>query len=524
MSSESGTYADLPNNTDKSWWKDPGLRKNVFHIAGLCVCPFYLGYDSALLTGLQALPYWKDYFGHPTGTTLGLITASISFPTVITSFFASWVAEKYGRRWAVWIGTALIIVGGIVNGLANSLAMLIIARVIIGAGGGMTKVVAVALLHEIAHPRLRPLAASIFYSLYYSGSILAAWLTFGTLYIKSDWSWRFPALVQVLGPVIVLSMTITMPESPRWLVKSDQAAKALDILANYHANGDSLDPLVQYEYREIVDAIEQENLSNRVSYLDFFRNEPNRRRLAVLVAISLGQNWIGNGIISYYLSPILNTVGITDPTQIVGINGGLQIFNLVMALGASMCIERIGRRPLWLASTFGIMCSNACIMGLSAGFAINKTQALGVAVIPFLYIFYGFYDIAWTPLPYSYSSEILPFSMRTKGMAIFVATQNIGAAFNQFVNPIALQAIAWKYYGVYLIVEAAYLVFMWFYFPETKQKTIEEVSVIFDKYGKGGKAKDLQVNAMDQARAAGKDTAEHVEFSTGEGKKSTEQK
>lgn len=69
-------------------------------------------------------------------------------------------------------------------------------------------------------------------------------------------------------------------------------------------------------------------------------------------------------------------------------------------------------------------------------------------------------------------------------MAVFVAVQNVAAAFNQFVNPIALKAIAWKYYGVYLVIEVGYLIFMYFFFPETRRKTIEEVSVIFDNYGK----------------------------------------
>jgi hypothetical protein len=58
--------------------------------------------------------------------------------------------------------------------------------------------------------------------------------------------------------------------------------------------------------------------------------------------------------------------------------------------------------------------------------------------------YYGFYDIAWTPLPVPYTAEILPFELRTKGLAIFTSVGTMANAFNQFVNPIALQAIAWK--------------------------------------------------------------------------------
>lgn len=169
---------------------------------------------------------------------------------------------------------------------------------------------------------------------------------------------------------------------------SDHAHR-LSLLNRLVSNGDLNDPLVRYEHQEIVAAIQAEENNKIVSYADFFRTSANRHRLAVLVGISLGQNWIGNGIISYYLSPILKTVGITDATQVVGINGGLQIWNLIMALGGAFSVERVGRRPLWLISTAGMMVSNAIIMGLSAGFTETNNHSVGVAVIPFLYIFYG---------------------------------------------------------------------------------------------------------------------------------------
>lgn len=58
--------------------------------------------------------------------------------------------------------------------------------------------------------------------------------------------------------------------------------------------------------------------------------------------------------------------------------------------------------------------------------------------------YYGFYDIAWTPLPVSYTAEILPFGLRTKGLAIFTSVGTMANSFNQFVNPVALQALTWK--------------------------------------------------------------------------------
>ena len=80
-----------------------------------------------------------------------------------------------------------------------------------------------------------------------------------------------------------------------------------------------------------------------------------------------------------------------------------------------------------------------------------------------------------------------------------MSSQNIGQAFNQFVNPIALANIGYKYYGVYLVIQVAYLTAMYFYFPETRHRTIEEVSMILDeRYGlvTQSEAKQLRANAL----------------------------
>jgi MFS family permease len=129
------------------------------------------------------------------------------------------------------------IIGAFVNAFSTSVGMYVGSRIILGFGGGMTKVVAPPLLQETAHPRLRPILASMYYALYYAGSILAAWLTFGTLHMSStEWSWRLPSLFQVVGPILVLALTAWMPESPRFMVKQGKVDQALEVLAKYHAS------------------------------------------------------------------------------------------------------------------------------------------------------------------------------------------------------------------------------------------------------------------------------------------------
>lgn len=65
------------------------------------------------------------------------------------------------------------------------------------------------------------------------------------------------------------------------------------------------------------------------------------------------------------------------------------------------------------------------VTGLSAGFANTQQSSIGIAVVPFLFLFFGCYCAAWTIMCFSYTTEILPYNMRTKGLAIFVCVQNL---------------------------------------------------------------------------------------------------
>jgi len=486
---EKQTFSQLKNNTNPSWWKDPGLRVNVLHCIGLYFCVFYLGYDASLLNGLQAMPQWKDYFNSPSSSFLGLISASLFLPAIVTPYISSAINSRWGRKASLAVGSVILIVGAFVNAFAKNIGTFIVGRCFIGAAGPFGKITAIALLQEIAHPRLRPILASSFYCNYYLGSTAAAWFCFGSLHWgDTNWAWRAPCLFQICAPLAVLVLLFFIPESPRWLAHHDHADKAIDILARYHANGDRDDELVKYEYQEICHAIKLEEENHKTSFLDFFKTPGNRRRLLVLLTMATGTNWIGNGIITYYLAPVLKLVGITDPAQVSGINGGLAVWNLLLAYAGSMNAERAGRRVLWLTSTIGMLFSYIVMTGLSGSFAHHSSHAVGIAVVPVMFIYYGFYDIGWTPLPFSYGAEILPYHMRLKGLSIMLSVQSVAQAFNQWVNPLALDTIAWKYYIIYIVLIIMYLVLIILYFPETKRLTIEEVSVIFDT-GRMGSAK-----------------------------------
>ncbi|KAL1891936.1 hypothetical protein Sste5346_007280 [Sporothrix stenoceras] len=473
-------YTTIPNNTKSSWWRDPCLRWNMMHCIGLCGTLFFNGYDGSLMNSLQSINAWQEYFHHPNSNILGLMNSSGFLPGLIVCWIADIFAHYYGKRLTVWIGSGFAIVGALIIGLAQNTGMFIGGRAVMGIGVQGTLVVAPALLQEIAHPRYRSRLSGMYMSIYYFAAIISSSVCRGTHTLAGDKSWRIPALLQVVGPILTIMLTATCPESPRWLEKRGKSAEAKAILAKYHANGDENDELVVFEYRQIQEALLGEELNAQTKYTDYFKGAGNRHRLLIIVVVSLGTNWVGNGIVSYYLSPILNTLGITDSNQQLDINVGLQTWNLLCSTAAALAIDRAGRRLLWLTSTAGMLVCFSVVMALSAVYAQHGQHAVGTAVIPFLFLFFGFYDMAWTPLSYSYPVEILTFSMRTKGQAIFVFLQTLGMAVNTWVNPIAFNAITWKYYGVYLALISLVLVIIYFQFPETRNLTIEEIAVIFD--------------------------------------------
>ena len=157
------------------------------------------------------------------------------------------------------------------------------------------------------------------------------------------------------------------------------------------------------------------------------------------------------------------------------------IYNLGISWILTLMVRYFKRRTLFLASSMGMMiCYVVCTI-LSARFAYTNftdTQ-LANAVLVFIFLFYFAYNAGANILPFLYLSEVLPYSHRAKGFNIFQAFNNIFLIYNGFVNPVAMDAIQWKYYIVYCCILVIEVVIIYFFYVETFGYTLEEVAVVF---------------------------------------------
>ncbi|GBE89812.1 Lactose permease [Sparassis crispa] len=439
------------------------------------------GFDGSLMNSFQSLGQWETYFNHPSGGGLGLLNAIQNIGSLAGYPFAPYLSDGLGRRPTIWIGAVIMLVGVAVQSSAYNLGMFIGARFCVGFGLTFAANASPMLVTEISYPPYRAPLTSVYNSLWHSGNVIASWTTFGTSGIRTTWSWRIPSLMQGLPSVLQVILIFFAPESPRWLISKGKDSEGLRTLAYYHADGDEQDPLVQYEYQEIKAAINiDRQASKNIGWKSLVATRGNRKRIIIIIAIAWFSQWSGNGLVSYYLNKVFDTIGITSQVIQLLITGILAVWNLVLAVGISFFVDRLGRRFLFLASAGGCLVFFIMQTVCSAQYAMHKTAAFGHAYIAFIFLYSFAYDLAFSPLIVTYSVEILPYSLRAKGFNVFNIVISLALIFNQYVNPIALEKLAWKYYLVYCCWIAFEVVFLYFTVVETKNRTLEETAALFD--------------------------------------------
>ncbi|KAL2104926.1 hypothetical protein VUR80DRAFT_9315 [Thermomyces stellatus] len=302
-----------------------------------------------------------------------------------------------------------------------------------------------------------------------------------------------------------------MPESPRFLIAKDRQEEALKILAKYHANGNVDHPTVQFEFREIRDTIKLEQAAdNSTKYIDFLKTKGNRYRLAILFTLGVFSQWSGNGIVSNYSARLYTNAGMESENDRLILSAGKTILDIIISTGMALLVERINRRFTFLFSTGGMFLS-LLFWTLTCGL-YEQHQAAGANMgMIFLVWLHGvFYATCWSGLLVGYAVEILPYSLRAKGLMVLNISIQIALLINTYLNPIAFKAweadeenadtgyggTTWYLYLIYTVWVFGEVVFIYFMYVETRGPTLEELVKVID--GEDAQVADLDLGHVEK--------------------------
>ncbi|KAK5943513.1 hypothetical protein PMZ80_004521 [Knufia obscura] len=499
-----------------TWYK----HRSLIHLHSLVVVLLLSsatnGFDGSMMNGLQTLSYWQDSFNHPSAAKLGLLNAIFSVGQVVGLPLVPILADGIGRKWTILFGSALIFTGVVIQTVSINIGMFIGARFIIGLGICYTQSCSPMLITELSHPQYRARLTTIYNTLWYLGSIIASWTTYGTLRMQSEWSWKTPSILQAFPSVIQLFLIWLVPESPRYQIVKGRHDLARKTFERFHrpASGQEF---VDGEYQEVMETMELEKEFAKRGISDLWRTKGNRHRLLIAITAGFFSQTAGAGIVSYYIFLVLNQIGITDSDSQLVLNGCLTIFNMSIATGMAFTVDRFGRRPLFLAATIGGCLAMTGWTVASQQNEVHGTTAAGRAVIAMIFVFMFFYNLAWSGLLIGYVVEISPFYLRSRYLTCMLVSVAGGSFFSNYVNPVALERITWKYYLCYIIWLLIQSVVVWFFYIETKGHSLETIAVCFDGDeaavgGDGGtvKGKEL-INTLHHTQDA-KATSREIEI------------
>ena len=218
-----------------------------------------------------------------------------------------------------------------------------------------------------------------------------------------------------------LHTDLTSPESPRWLVHEGHHDTARVVVAQTNANGDQSDPVVLAVYKEIIDTLKWEKEEGHtMSPMQVLKNPVSRKRLLIGMSPGPFSCIAGNIIASYYLGAELDTAGITNSDDQLKANVVLNIWCLFCCLAGTHLVAKWGRKSTAILSEVLLVICLFVIGGLSKIYADNPDGAPSSVVygdVAVMFMFQGFYSIAWTPLLFLYPPEVMNYSIRANGLA-----------------------------------------------------------------------------------------------------------
>jgi len=382
------------------------------------------------------------------------------------------------------IGCFITIIASFVQAFApyHKVGVFIFGRVLIGIGQGIALTAGPVYIGEITPPEIRGTVMA-FWQLFYSvGSFIAYWVNYACgQHSKTlgEWSWKMVVVFQILVPIIIIVQLPFLPESPRWYIQ--HGTRVDDATATLRRVRDS-EQEVQDELLAIREAIAFEKEVISGSYWALWKDRSIRKRLLIAFVINMGQQLTGQGTLNSYSSTIYKKVW-TSVNTINLINALNATFGIIFTLNAVWTVDRFGRRFLFIVGGIGMaFCMlMVALIGLETPNAKGggKSEPVGIAIVFGLFLFIFFYKPSWGATTWIWTAEVFSMNVRSQAVGMCSQMQNVAQViFNQFF-PTFYANCGLKSFFFFMSANIVLVIFVWFFVPETKQISLEEIDVLF---------------------------------------------
>ncbi|KAK2771741.1 lactose permease [Colletotrichum kahawae] len=460
--------------------------KSMFTLYGVLFvaycCGALNGYDGSLMGGLNGMTSYQRTFNMTTsGSSTGIVFMMYNVGSVAAIFFTGPVNDLFGRRWGMFTGAALIIVGTAVQATSHDIPHFLGGRFILGFGVSFCCVSAPTYVSELAHPKWRGTLTGLYNCMWPVGSIIAGWVVYGSSFIPGDDGWRIPVWIQMVTSGIVLIFVFFLPESPRWLVANDRHEEAAKILTRLHGEKDPEHPIVQLQMKEMMAQISSEASDKKWwDYHELWNTHSARRRLICVIGMAIMGQASGNSLSSYYLVTMMNTAGIVQEQKVLALNAVNSVLGLLGSVVGARLTDRVGRRPLLIYSILFCSMTFAVMTGTSKMAVDNpgNTNAANTT-IAFVYLFGVVFSLGWTAQQSMYIAETLTTTTRAKGTAVGNFASSAISLVLAYSSGPAFEKIGFYFYLVFVFWDILEAIFIFFFFPETKHRTLEELEEVF---------------------------------------------
>ncbi|KNG50778.1 sugar transporter-like protein [Stemphylium lycopersici] len=524
-----GAFSKLGNLPE---WEVPGYGllqgKALNNSIAWCSCLAFLmfGYDQGVLSGVLTLDDFQRHFPLMTPRErpnnlcwLDAPTNTIPDPSMCTGspsilsaavavyqigcFLGAVLILFYGEVWgrkssSFWgslvmiIGTVLqVVAGGTSGGNEGAYAVLCIGRVVGGIGNGMVTATIPTWQSECAKPEKRGRLIITSGAVIVAGVMISYWVTYGFYFLPSGESyssvrWRFPIIFQSFFTILVMIGLLFLPDSPRWLVMRGRYTEARLLLARL-AGADVNSDEVDTELTNIKDALEAQSKDGPFKMKELLHNGPsqNLRRTLLGVVSQFFQQISGINLITYYATYVFeNSLGFgPDMSRLLSACNGTEYF--LAGLIAIPLIERAGRRKLMLFGAIGQMASMAIMSGMTSTATENEFGApvleprYGITAVVFMFGFNTFFAIGWLGMTWLYPAEITNLRIRIQANALSTCSNWLSNFLIVMITPPAFANLTYNTYTMFAVFNACLIPSVYFFFPEPKGRSLEELDVIF---------------------------------------------